>query len=171
MKRWNAALAALALLLLLGGGIRGAMAYFTTYTVAEGGYEIRFGNDVDLTEEISAWTKRLVVRNKPGSEPIFVRAKALCGSAYLLQYDSPNGSWTAGDDGYYYYENILLGGEFAEELDIHIGSVPEDPAHGDGFHVVVVYETTPVLYREDGTPYADWNNVLVTEQSEGGDTP
>lgn len=170
MKRWNAVLAALAVLLILGGSIRGAMAYFTTYVVAEGGYEIRFGSDVTLTEEVAAWIKRLVVSNTPGSEPIFVRAKALCGSEYQLLYEAPSGKWTAGDDGYYYYEDILYGGESAEVLNIHIGTVPEDPAHGDGFHVVVVYETTPVLYHEDGTPYADWDNAL-TVVPEGGNTP
>lgn len=171
MKRWNAALAALALLLILGGGIRGAMAYFTTYIIADGGYEVRFGGDVDLEEEVSSWTKHLVVRNADAAEPVYVRARAFCGSQYALSYTAPAGKWTDGGDGYYYYEDILYGGQTAAELDIYIGNVPESPADGGGFHVVVIYETTPVLFRADGTPYADWNQVLDTVQTEGGDTP
>ena len=171
MKRWNAALALLAVLLVLCGSLRGALAYFTTYIVADGGYELRFGSEITLEEEISSWTKHLRVYNTEDSEPVFVRARAFCGSQYLLAYEAPEGGWTAGGDGYYYYEDILYGGQTARELDIHIGNVPESPESGDGFHVVVIYETTPVLYREDGTPYADWNIVLHSGSTEGGETP
>lgn len=171
MKRWNAALALLALLMIFGGSLRGASAYFTTYIVADGGYEIRFGTDVVLEEEISSWTKHLLVVNTEESEAVYVRAKAFCGSQYQLSYEAPEGKWTPGDDGYYYYDEILECGEAAAELDIHIGQVPDPAAEGDEFHVVVVYETTPVLYREDGTPYADWNLILNSGSTEGGDTP
>ena len=171
MKRWNAALALLAVLLVLCGSLHGALAYFTTYVVAEGGYELCFGSEIELTEEISAWTKHLSVHNAEGSEPVYVRAKAFCGSQYLLVYEAPDGGWTAGDDGYYYYEYILYGGETAAELDIHIGNAPDPAKDGEGFHVVVLYETTPVQYREDGTPYADWNIVLQGGSTEGGDAP
>ena len=37
------------------------------------------------------------------------------------------------------------------------------------FNVVVIYESTPVLYREDGTPYADWNAVLDSGSSSSED--
>ena len=36
------------------------------------------------------------------------------------------------------------------------------------FNVVVIYESTPVMYREDGTPYADWNVVLDNGTSQSG---
>ncbi len=38
----------------------------------------------------------------------------------------------------------------------------EEPEEGDEFNVVVVYESTLVLYDKDGNPYADWSNVLTS---------
>ena len=50
---------------------------------------------------------------------------------------------------------------------------PEDAKEGDDFNVVVVYESTPVLYDEKGDPYpydkADWNQILDVEE-EGGNS-
>ena len=37
----------------------------------------------------------------------------------------------------------------------------------DSFNVVVVQECTPVLYTEDGTPYADWNKKIDTKTDIG----
>ena len=39
---------------------------------------------------------------------------------------------------------------------------------GDSFHVAVIYESTPVRYNADGTPYADWDEVLNSVTMEGG---
>lgn len=166
-------LAALALILVLGANLRGAMAYFTTYVVAEGGYPIRLGSSDDFHEEISNWTKRLSVEISEDSEDaVYVRARGFCGSLYTLSYDDVAGNWTDGGDGWYYYNILLHPGEGTTVLDVHIEGVPAEPEEGEGFHVVVVYETTPVQYREDGTPYADWSLATQTsEAAEGGDAP
>ena len=34
------------------------------------------------------------------------------------------------------------------------------------FNVIVVEECTPVLYKADGTAYADWNNVITADTAE-----
>lgn len=34
----------------------------------------------------------------------------------------------------------------------------------DDFNVIVIQECTPVLYDENGNPYADWNVILDTKQ-------
>ena len=48
-------------------------------------------------------------------------------------------------------------------LKIQILHVPEeDVKQGTNFNVVVVYESTPVLYDEDGNPYADWTSCSIT---------
>lgn len=172
MKRNAVVLFLLALLLVLGAGIQSAGAYFTTYIVAEGGRQIRLGSQSMITESVSDWTKHVTVTCAEDSEAVYVRAKAFCGSRYTLQYDDEDGLWTPGEGGYYYYDSILQPGKTTVTLHVHIDDVPDDPAEGDQFHVIVVYETTPVLYREDGTPYADWNAALTTGTSEeGGSTP
>lgn len=44
-----------------------------------------------------------------------------------------------------------------------IGNIPEEELKDNlTFNVIVIYESTPVMYNEDGTPYADWNAVLDT---------
>lgn len=102
------------------------------------------------------------------SEPVYIRVKAFCGSEYSLVFSDESGKWTPGEDGYYYYSDIVNGGGTTDELLVKIENVPEDVTDADSFNVVVVYESTPVLYREDGTPYADWNSKVNTGTVEGG---
>ena len=49
-----------------------------------------------------------------------------------------------------------------EELTVTIKNVPEDVEPGTDFNVVVIYESTPVLYDSDGNPYADWTAKVDT---------
>jgi len=61
------------------------------------------------------------------------------------------------------------GGGKTSVLSVKIENVPEaDLENGTMFNVVVIYESTPVMYREDGTPYADWNVVLDNGTSQSG---
>ena len=64
-------------------------------------------------------------------------------------------------------------------VEIHVVCAPEGCDHDrqglfvlgrndqGSFNVVVIYETTPVLYREDGTPYADWSAKVDAKTVEG----
>ena len=151
--------AALAFALILGVSVQSAMAYFTTYASAEGGYSISLpGSETDMGEDFSGWQKRVVVSNTEDSMPVFVRARAFAGDAYTLTYSGEG--WTPGSDGYYYYSDVLPGGAETTELLVNIDGIPEDVQSGDNFNVIVVYETTPVLYSEAGDAYADWTVTL-----------
>ena len=55
-----------------------------------------------------------------------------------------------------------------DALDVRIENVPDDVDDPSSFNVVIVYETTPVRYHEDGTPYADWEADLWTGQWKEG---
>ena len=46
-------------------------------------------------------------------------------------------------------------------------TIPEDLK--DSFNVVVIQECTQVLYKEDGTPYADWSKIIDTTTDIGGE--
>lgn len=169
MKRKNILLAALAVSLTLSAGAGSAWAYFTTYTDAAGGYTLELGDKTTITEEEPTnWTKHVVITSQEDSQPVYVRARAFCGSDYELLYSDGSGKWSPSDDGYYYYSDILNAGESTEMLDIKIENIPEEVKNGDNFNVVVIYETTPVRYREDGTPYADWSAKLNTGTVKGG---
>ena len=168
MKRRTLLLSALALLLVLGGSIGETIAYFSTYAEAKGGYTIELGDSTEIREEFSNWTKRVSIASDANSEPVFIRVKAFCGSRYTLSYTDATGRWSLGGDGWYYYSEIVEGGAATGELQIHIDNVPSTVTDGDSFNVVVIYESTPVRYREDGSAYADWSSVLDSGSSDEG---
>lgn len=168
MKKINGLLAAAAVMLVLSAAIGNAWGYFTTFVEVRGAHTLKLGGETEIDEEFSDWKKHVSITSKPDSVPVYVRAKAFGPSEYPLVYSDVNGKWTLGEDGYYYYSDILYGGETAEELLIEIKDVPKEVADSEGFNVVVIYESTPVLYSEDGKPYADWNAVLDTGNAEGG---
>lgn len=169
MKKKGMFLAALAAALTLTASVGSAWAYFTTYAEARGSYTISLkGHETTVSENFSAWTKEVTVANDADSDPVYVRARAFCGSEYRLSYSDEGGRWSPAEDGYYYYDSILPGGASTEKLLVKIEGIPEDAEDGDNFNVVVVYETAPVRYDESGEPYADWSAILDTGTVKGG---
>lgn len=163
MKKKNICLAAFAAVLILAGSAGSAWAYFTTYVEAQGTQTIMLGDQTAVEEpDVSDWTKHVVVASKEGSQPVYVRVKAFSGSQYPLNY-SGSAKWTPGAGGYYYYSDILNAGGKTEELLIKITGVPEEIKEAMELNVAVIYETTPVLYDENGDPYADWNKDVTVE--------
>lgn len=151
------ALAAVALVAVLGVGT--AMAYFTTYVLTDGGKALELDfTDTEISEEVIAGQKQIVLTNT-GDQPAYVRIKALVGDAYKdsIVYSEPGnaGNWTPGADGYYYYNDILEPGESTTQLNVSF-AFPEGEAPAD-FNVIIIQESTPVLYDENGNPYADWS--------------
>ena len=175
MKRrrfYPGALALAALTAVAFAGIGEAWSYFTTYAEAAGGYTIQLGDRTEITEEFTDWTKHVVIENVESSEPVYIRARAFCGSQYTLVYSGEG--WIQGSDGYYYYGNIVNGGASTGQLDIRIENIPADPEEMERFNVVVIYESTPVKYHEDGSPYTveetDWSELLDTGSTVSGGT-
>lgn len=166
MKQSKKTLAAAATALALVSGLAGgsALAYFTTYATARGSHEIRLGPGTDITERFSEWTKHVSLSNS-GDTECYVRVRAFAGSAYELEYTGGD-SWREGEDGYWYYDHILPAGASTENLDIkiHLPQVKDELGntvpYTEDFNVVVIQECTAVLYTEDGSAYADWENVL-----------
>lgn len=150
-----------ALMLTAGAAIPQTMAYFTTYVEAEGGYPITLGNETTIEEKVENMEKHIVLNNT-GESDCFVRVKVFAGSRITLTMSGS--SWSQGEDGYWYYSDIVPVGGSTEELLAGI-TIPED--YTESFNVVVVQECTPVLYQEDGTPYADWNQIADTRTDIG----
>lgn len=165
MNKKSLCLAAAALTLTAGISAGTAMAYFTTYTEASGGVTLDMGfSETVPKEEFSNWTKHVSVENT-GDYDCFVRVKALAGAKYQdgLQYSDSDGKWTPGEDGYYYYSDPIAPGKSSSVLDIKIDSKETE----DSFNVVVVQESTKVLYNEDNKPYADWTQIADTSETAG----
>lgn len=172
----NILLISFAVIFIIAAGIGEASAYFTTYASAKGGHTIELGYETTIQEGFDSWTKHVKIQNtEEDSQPIYVRARAYCGDNYKLDYFSESsedgGSWVDGKDGWYYYTKPVAAGEDTSVLDVIIADIPED---SDEFNVVVVYESTPVIYDENGNPYpwdkVDWTATLDKgEWGKGGD--
>ncbi len=162
-------LGAFALVLVLGTCIGTAWAYFTTYSEAQGGFPLRMSRHREITvdERFSQWTKRISLQSSEDSVPVVVRARVFAPTMLEVTYRDESGKWSLGEDGFYYYSDVLHGGESTEVLFARIGDVPIAPEDGDSFDVVLVYESTFVHYMPDGTPYADWSVRKEVEREDG----
>lgn len=141
-----------------------AMAYFTTYATAQGGVKMNMGFTQTVPkEEVDENGKHITIQNT-GDYDCFVRVKAF--APVDLSYKVPDGGWTAGEDGYWYYSEILPAGQTtAKELNVsYIFPAGDDKA--SEFNVVVIQECTPVLYDAEGNAYADWNKVVTADSDE-----
>ena len=155
--------AALALVLAAGIHVGDALAYFTTCASASG--RVQIGLDFTETEtgdDVRDWTKHISIENT-GTSACFVRVKVLAGEKYqkYLSYTSEReGSWELREDGYWYYDRALEAGEKTAELlaALDRAQLKADTEEGgrEEFNVIVVQESTPVLYDSTGNPYADW---------------
>lgn len=183
MKKSRIWLAFLALALAVTTVLPGTWAYFTANARAGGGRTVRLQNETEIEESFSFgdWEKKVTITAAEGTQPVWVRARAY--SAYGLDYATEGTGWSLDqNDGWYYFNTPLANPvdadgkpveppqwttTEADVLRVHVqvkdlepGEVPED------FDVVVVYETTPVTYNEQGEPQANWN--MTVEPAENG---
>lgn len=150
-------LVAAALMLVATIGVGSALAYFTTYTLANGGKTISLNfTQTDLEETMDVGVKELVVTNDKESQDCYVRIKAIVSDDYkdYIDYSEPNGAsnWTPGADGFYYYKGILAPESSTSQLNVLF-----ELTGNQTFNIIIVQESTPVLYDADGNAYADWS--------------
>jgi hypothetical protein len=164
-------LAVCALALAAGLTVKPAMAYFTDYVEASGAVPITIADpEAEISEGFGDWTKQITITNN-GTEPCFVRVKAIAAEKYKLKFQEDKSTgWSYGDDGYYYYsEPLAVSGDTdkkdtTQELDIRIEGVSETDT--EEFNVVIIQEATKVLYDADGNAYpADWKLASGTDQN------
>ncbi len=159
-------LSAAALVLAMSVMIGTAMAYFTTYAVAEGGVTLDLGfTQTEINEEVVNGKKQIVLENTSDYD-CYVRLKALTGNAHKdgIAYSEPDGAglWTPGVDGYYYYNGIVAAGEATSQIDVSF-ILPQE--NQTDFNVIIIQECTPVLLDENGEAYADWSVTADISQS------
>ena len=134
------------------------------YTVASGGLKIKLGNTTIIPdEEVVNMEKRIAVTNT-GDMDCFVRVKVFAGNKYqpgLKFTPDAEGTWSQGDDGYYYCSQIIPAGETSNTFNVKIDDMDSE----DDFNIIVVQECTAVLYDENGKALsADWN--MIADSSE-----
>lgn len=156
--------------------VESAMAYFTTFATAKGEVQmnLEFSNTIPK-EDVSIGngyaTKAIRIENT-GNEDCYVRVKAFAGDKYELYYSEENSQimtgaqakWTPGADGFYYYSDILTTTDPGNKTSVLYVKIPlEVPVEGsndlpDDFNVIIIQESTPVPYDDNGKPKpADWS--------------
>ncbi len=172
MKKWinsnafrSIAILALAVIMIAGASIRSAWSYFTTYATAKGGYIIHLGDQTDIEEDVSQWKKHIKIKSDADSDPVYIRARAYWGDDYTCHYEDSSGKWSPRSDGWYYYSDIVYGGDITDELVVVIDNHPEIDQPGPDFNVIVVYESLPVEYDSNGNIVEpDWNKKVNDEK-------
>lgn len=131
------------------------LAYFSDHIEATGKIPIELGFTTEMEERVEGFVKTIKIFND-GPESCYVRAMAFAGDDLKLSYEGEG--WSKGSDDWYYYGPVLGAEQETAPLKVTISNAPEDAQEGDTFNVVVVYESTKVLYGEDGEPLeADWS--------------
>ncbi len=168
-KKLNLFLCALAIVGILSAGAGVAYAYFTSYALTDGTYPVAIGDRTRITETFAAWTKHVRITADDDSGPVYIRAKALHSDAYGVEYSDPENGWEYNSsDGFWYCKGIIYAGQTTPELTVKVTGVPYDIDDPLAFGIAVVYEHTPVRYREDGIPYADWGQKISHEAGKEG---
>ena len=158
-------LTAAALVFLTGAAVPPAMAYFTTYSTAGGGVKMNMGfTETVPNEQIKSDGKHVTISNT-GKYDCFVRVKAFAPVSLGYKADK-NWSKGKGADDYWYYSNILPAGQTTDPELVISYEFPSGNDKPEEFNVIVIQECTPVLYKEDGTPYADWNHVIKDDSTQ-----
>ena len=86
MKKRDAILAVLAVILVLSASIGAASAYFTSYAEARAGYVVHMGYETVIDEDVQGNVKTVRITNQAGqgtaagTYPVFVRVKVYYGS-------------------------------------------------------------------------------------------
>ena len=159
MKKRTLLLAVLAVVLVLSSSIGSAVAYFTSYAKARGGYVIHLGGRTEIEERWDEGQKLVQISNvspqgiDTGKHPVFVRARAFCDSDLELGYTSdPEGAWKEDGD-CWYYQTALYTGDTSGTLKIRVRAKENEKIKpGETADVVVVYESVPALFTADGSP-------------------
>lgn len=170
MKRFSKKTLCLATAAVLLAGtmtVGSVYAYFTTYSEAKGKVVFQLGSTSTKPKEEVKDGKKIVSIENVGDYDCYVRVKAYAGEEYTLTYaDGGSGKWYDGNDGYWYYSDILTVGSTSETVWVNIPKELLDAVSSEqDLNVIVIQEFTPVQYDEEGNPYADWNAGFEESQS------
>ena len=165
MKKKHLFLAVLAIVLILSVSLGTALAYFTSYAGANGGYIIHIGHETEIEESIEGNVKSVTIYNIPdedtgnGLYPVFVRARVYGGSDVVLTVTGEG--WTQDVDNWY-YDSALFTGDHTTTLEITVEPAENAGVRpGDPIDVLVIYESVPAVFTAGGDPDFDtaWSNA------------
>lgn len=165
MKKKHLFLAVLAIVLILSASLGTALAYFTSYAGANGGYIIHLGHETEIEETVEGNVKSVSIKNTPdpdtddGLYPVFVRAIVYAGNDVSITVAGTG--WHQEDDTWY-YDSALYTGESTSTLNITVEPAENAGVRpGDPIDVLITYESVPAAFTESGDPdfATAWSNA------------
>lgn len=154
--------------LILSASIPSTIAYFTTYASASGGVEISLQAETEIIEQLpEPYSKHVQVQLDQGSQPVYVRVRAFSGSAYPIEARPSSTNWKQNGQYWEYMVPLFLeeGHNITDEIIFEIDPKEDETQN---FNIVVVSESIPVEFDENGNPLpADWNKTIEIERGEG----
>ena len=164
-------LSLLALALILCTVISPALAYFTDQDQATGAIPISLSGKTEIIDDFKDGKKTIAIQNLKGRD-VWVRMLVDYGENPYVGI-SPGAGWEDGGDGYWYYNSPISSSppnNATSDFIVDISGVPVPiPTENEElpqmeFNVAVLYETTPVQYKENGDPVkpANWKIPLDT---------
>lgn len=175
MKRKSFVLTVLVLALVLSATVGSALAYFTANASAEGSVPVKVGGGTQMKEEVGSWQKVITISydtsDPNNTQPVYVRFRA-----FGPTYSNGEGALTVTGDGWtqvgdWYYYNQALDPEHPDASLITVAIKEMSRAQydkfleeGDGLDVIVVYESAPALYKEDGSLMDPWAEAVWTQK-------
>lgn len=149
-------IALLAVMLLIISSVGATVAYFSATDKAEGAAVLNLKGESRIDEGDKDF-KEIVVTNT-GKPDLIVRVKIFGVDTTKMDVATPDG-WAEGNDGWYYYRNILASGQDTGApitVKLKSGLSEKEIAElGDSFEVTVVHEATPVVYDGDSLVLPD----------------
>ena len=161
MKKKTLFLAVLAVVLVLSSGIGTALAYFSTFADARGGYVIHLESRTEIEEKVTAATKTVTITNLAeteadiGQNPVFVRLRATTDSDGTLDYSKNTSAVWQQSGSYWYYTQPIKSGEATDPAFVIDVKLNRELKEGEVLDVVVTYESVPALYKANGDPDPD----------------
>lgn len=176
MNKKLIAIASTALVLTAAVSIAPSMAYFTATATTAGKAAIKIEDTHTTVEEKhkddSAQTKVISLTNEK-AVPCFTRVLVVMPNGVEATYSGEG--WELGTDGYYYYDSVVEANGKAADLTIDFTvddakMAKENPDKLDSeyrdFNIIVIPESSKVLYAADGSAVADWTQNAIYEEGQ-----
>ena len=140
-KKYIILFAAALVLAVAAMSVPATLAYFSDQDRANGAKDIKLGWETELHEYVEDNNKHVAVENTGDTDAI-VRVAIFAGDFAKI---SAGSDWKF-QNGWYYYSKILKPGEITPEMFV---SVKTDGANQDDFNIVVVHESSRVVYSDN----------------------
>lgn len=155
--------AAVLLLIVISFPVRNALAYFTDYEVVQGKADVSMKWETEIREQLTENNGQLITVRNTGSTNTVVRAQVIGSAEYTSVYAAKEegSKWQRGNDGWWYYSEILEPGKETDEGLIAVIAADKLPEYD--VQITAVHESARVLY-ENGSikipagwqPPAEW---------------